>query len=374
VATTEKYFAGLAIGADCGDIEAALVSIHSRGERMKLKVITGLNTPIKPKITAALRRVVWEETPSKPPDKLTSQLAEVYISAANAVITASRINRKDILAAGFLGPIGGSGELQLLPASDIAKSLELPVVAGFGPSDMVAGGMGENVTAWANWVLFRDKRLSRVLVHLGSLSSITFIGSAAGACEVLARNTGPGTFLIDEICSEQLSKPCDTDRANASRGTVHPELLGELLGNSRRLLGQAAYPRPTEPAKWAGKYLHTLGRSAKMMKCKGKDLVATLTEMSAQNIARNISRLTERPHQVILTGGGSKNIHLAGRIRSLLSPSSTLAIEKFDIPARSHQAVCTALLAKARCDSVSIYCPEATGAKVPAIIGTLLPG
>ena len=82
--------------------------------------------------------------------------------------------------------------------------------------------------------------------------------------------------------------------------------------------------------------------------------------------------LTERPHEIILSGGGAKNIFLASRIRSLLSPSSTINCEKFGYGVRGKNAVCMAVLAAARVDNVAIYCPFATAAKSPTIWGSLV--
>jgi len=64
-------------------------------------------------------------------------------------------------------------------------------------------------------------------------------------------------------------------------------------------------------------------------------------------------------------------IHLAKRIRTLLSPSSTINSEKFGISVRAKQAICVAVLATARLDRTPIYCPYATGAKTPTVWGSL---
>jgi len=110
---------------------------------------------------------------------------------------------------------------------------------------------------------------------------------------------------------------------------------------------------------------------ARKRRCGPTDLLATVTELTAQAVARAIAGLTERPHEVILSGGGGRNIHLAGRIRALLSPSSTYTFERYGPSLRGRQGVCMAVLAAARLDKFAAHCPSATGAARPAVLGSV---
>ncbi len=105
--------------------------------------------------------------------------------------------------------------------------------------------------------------------------------------------------------------------------------------------------------------------------CEGNDLLATATELSARIIADAVNSLTERPHEVILAGGGAANIHLAGRIRKLLSPCSTYVVERYGFSLRALGAVCFAMLAAARMDNFSAHCPQTSGATRQAILGAV---
>ena len=103
--------------------------------------------------------------------------------------------------------------------------------------------------------------------------------------------------------------------------------------------------------------------------CPHADLLATVTEMTARLVAMAVGKLTERPHEVILSGGGAMNIHLAGRIRKLLSPCSTYTSQRYDLDLRAKEAVCYAILAAARQDGVPAHCPVATGAERATVLG-----
>ena len=85
-----------------------------------------------------------------------------------------------------------------------------------------------------------------------------------------------------------------------------------------------------------------------------------------------MAALTERPHQVVLSGGGARHIHLAGRVRALLSPSSTVTSEKFGLGLSAKAAVCQALLAAATVDKLNAWVrhsrdPASTAAGVLAL-------
>jgi anhydro-N-acetylmuramic acid kinase len=99
-----------------------------------------------------------------------------------------------------------------------------------------------------------------------------------------------------------------------------------------------------------------------------------MTELTAKLVAQAIAGFTEKPHEVVLTGGGAMNIHLAGRIRKLLSPSSTYTVEKYGFGIRAKQAACYAVLAAARMDGIAAHCTQATGAKRAKVLGTVTMG
>ena len=146
-------------------------------------------------------------------------------------------------------------------------------------------------------------------------------------------------------------------------------MLNELLANP---YFSRAHPKLTDRQQWGSVYVSRLKMIAERHRAREEDLVATATEFIARTIAMAVGTLTERPHEVILSGGGAKNIFLAARIRAMLSPSSTVNCEKFGFGVRGKSTVCMAVLAAARVDNVVIYCPFATGAASPAIWGSMV--
>ena len=379
MAKDERTFVGLYCGPTADGVDAAMVHLRGRGEEMAVRQGHFLIRPLP----EALRRRVhaaasgWSSAP-RDLAKLDRELGAALADACERLLAAAGVPREQVAAIGMTGamaayvlpmPSEGLGAaMELGSPATVAREARLPVAGGFVQSDLAAGGVGGPVWAWPDWLVFRDARLSRVVVHLGAVASITFVGSAAAACEVVACDTGPGTVLIDAVAGRLFEREMDEDGALAARGKVHDPLLNELMAGEHF---QRDWPKLSHAGDWRGAALERLEMMAGKHRCGAGDLIATVTELTARTVARDVLRLTERPHEVVLAGGGGRNIHLAGRIRSLLSPCSTYAIDRYGLDLRAHGAVCCAVLAAARLDGVAAHCPAATGADSAAVLGAL---
>ncbi len=379
MAKDERTFVGLYCGPSVDGIDAALVNVRGRAEKMKVRQTHFLCRAVPRPLRKRLRKAAggWAEAATDLA-KLNRDVGASLVHACEAVLKAGRVASKYVAGVGLMGPAaayveptlseGPGAVMELDSAATVARKMRLPVVSGFAASDLAAGGVGGPVWAWPDWLIFRDDRLSRVVVQLGGIASITFIGSAAAACEVVAMDTGPGTILIDALTRQLFDSEMDEDGAIAARGKVNKTLLNELMAGE---YFRRDPPKLTHPADWSGAAQQRLEMMAGKHRCRARDLVATVTELTARTVAKGVLARTERPHEVILAGGGAKNIHLAGRIRTLLSPCSTYAAERYGLDLRAHAAVCCAILAAARLDGFPAHCHVATGAEEPVILGAV---
>ena len=372
-------YIGLYSGAGADGVDAVLAAVRGRREKMKVRQLHHVHAPYADELH---RRIVQAMSGKAMPAGETAELdrdvALAFAAAAESLLRESHSAREDVLAIGSSGQATGrvlpalSGEpgcaAELGSPAVIASRTGLSVAARFAQGDLAAGGQGGPLTAWPDWLLLRDKRLSRVAVHLGGIASLTFVGSGAAADDVVAFDIGPGTLVIDALADRVLGRPFDSDGAAASQGVVQPALLNELLANP---YFHRSPPKTTQAGEWGAVYLQRLLLMARKHLCPDADILATVTELSAHCVAWAVERLTERPHEVILSGGGASNIHLAGRIRNLLSPCSTYSAERYGLSLRGKQAACFAVLAAARLDAFPAHCPAATGAKKGRVLGSL---
>lgn len=342
----ERLFIGLHCGWAGDGVDAALAVVTGRGERMKVRQLATLHEPFAPNLRRKLLAAACEGAPPERLAELDGQITSAFAASAEKLIAQSKTRHDGIVAVGFSQqPLaaGGSGAVALGCPAAVARAMRLPVAAGAA----TAGGGAGAALAWPNWLVFHDARLSRVVVRLGGLAEVTFVPAAAQPGDVIAFDAGPCGLILDALAESLLKQPADFDGSAAAAGKVSPSLLNELLAAP---YFQFPPPKYSAASEWGSAYVQRLAMAADRHSCGGADVLATATELVARVIAAAVGRLTERPHEVILCGGGSRNIHLAGRIRALLSPSSTYAAERYGFDALALAAAGWAILAACRVD------------------------
>ena len=366
----EKIIIGLNSGPAFDGVDAAAVVVRGAGERMKVSTVGHCRVDYVPTLRARLARAAEKTIP---PDKLADLAADVttfFAQAVEDIIALCELNAGSVRAIATEGQTGIIAGGVLQPEA-IAQDLQIPVISCFSKGSIAAGGLGSPMGAWADWLLFRHKRCCRTVVRLGHIARLTFIGSASLSDDVIAFDVGPCSAACDSVAREHFDCDFDADGAIAARGKLNPALLNELLSNP--YFGQSP-PKACKPAQWANVYAQRLGLMADKHRCQPADLMTTVCEMIAVSIVRAIGRMTERPHDVILAGGGARNIHLASRIRELMCPAGTVGTEKHQIPASAYAAVCYGILGAARLSKFAAYCRHEDGASRRVVLGSVVLG
>ncbi len=377
MASGSRTILSICSGASCDGIEASVVSVDGTGAEMTARVLRHNHRSLPDPLAARLRKAMLAgEVTAQEQAQLAADLSQEMLQ------TARLASDVEDLCVSLAGPVlaqcegtrsrGGAAVELLVPGvlgwawPAFVPNGPSTVVSGFAGSDLAAGGCGAGSEAWADWRLLRDERLSRVLVHLGGLTELTFVPAAAAACDVTGGHLGPGAVVLNGLARRHFGQACDTDGSLAARGKVQPALLNEMLAHP---FLHRPLPKATSAMEWGQVYLDRLDLMTSKRRIDAGDLITTATEMIARFVAEAVGGLTERPHQVILAGGLAHNIHLAGRIRSLLSPCSTITAEAMEIPITAYRTVRLALLAAARLDAFPAHCPSATGASRPTVLG-----
>jgi anhydro-N-acetylmuramic acid kinase len=376
--------AGLMSGTSADGVDAAVVDVDDKGVRVA--AFDSLAYP------GSLRRSILELCEGKVCHvedicHLNFVLGEVF---ADSLIHLCRNNGIDLGTVDLIGSHGQTiyhnprgrrfkgrtirSTLQIGEPSVIAQRTGITTVADFRPRDMAAGGQGAPLVPFADYVLFRDKRLSRAVQNIGGIANVAYLPAGCRVKDIIAFDTGPGNMIIDRLV-ERTSlgrKAFDRDGRTAARGTVVKGLLKEMLEHP---FFRRRPPKSTGREEFGGQFCDGLYHKTVGESVSAEDAVATATAFTAESIARAYRRfLPVMPDEVVLCGGGARNKTLIRMLRERLGATEIVLSDDFGISCDAKEAVSFAVLAHATIKGVANNVPGATGADQSLVLGKIVPG
>jgi len=263
------------------------------------------------------------------------------------------------------------GEPALLAARN-----RIPVVSNFRPADMAAGGQGAPLVPMLDYVLFRDAKRNRILQNLGGIGNLTVLPAGSPLEKIFAFDTGPANMLIDACMQRLFHKPFDRNGATAANGWIIRPIVDELL---REPYFTAKPPKSAGREQFGEAYAIRFLKLCKAHKAQPEDMIATATALTAWSIAAAYKRFvlpkinSSAKTEFIIAGGGTRNETLMTLLTLSLEPfgCTVRTTDSLGIPSQAKEAAAFALLAWLtwHCEPGNI--PTATGAKRPAILGSI---
>jgi anhydro-N-acetylmuramic acid kinase len=254
----------------------------------------------------------------------------------------------------------------------VAARLGVPVVSDFRPADMAAGGKGAPLVPFLDYLLYRDRRVGRIVQNIGGIANLTAIPARASPKQVLAFDTGPGNMLIDGVTEQLCGKPYDRDGRIAGSGAVLDRVISDLLrGPFFRRKPPKTAGREEFGREFTQEFIRRCGRADK------RDIVATATVLTAKSIAEALRRFvllrTGAYRDFIVSGGGASNPTLMAMLANELRPLGLeiRSSDEFGLPSEAKEAAAFALLAFQTWNRKPSNVPSATGAKRPAVLGKI---
>jgi anhydro-N-acetylmuramic acid kinase len=381
--------AGVMSGTSADGINVALVQLSARGRgRPRHTLLAHEEYPFPAPVRRAILEMMNAEL-ARVADlaRLNFLLGELY---AEAVAKTARKHRVKLDLVGCHGQtLYHQGMAQRFlrrklavtwqtgEGAVIAARLSVPVVSDFRTADMAAGGKGAPLVPFLDYFLYRDQHLARIAQNIGGIANLTAIPAGASLHEVLAFDAGPGNMVIDAAMEELFGKRYDRDGKVAASGRVLDAVVRKLVRapffwqKPPRTAGREEFGR-----EYAGRFLRICRGASK------PDVVATATALTARSIADSVRRFVlpkfagrrnRADHQMIVSGGGSKNPTLMGMLRDEITPLgiSVHFSDEFGLPAEAKEAVAFALLAHETWHRRPSNVPSATGAKRAAILGKI---
>ncbi|MEV4318418.1 anhydro-N-acetylmuramic acid kinase [Actinocrispum sp. NPDC049592] len=346
---------GLISGTSVDAIDVAVADLRLSGETVELAPVAHTEAPYPDELREAFLKAL-------PPNDCTAEtLCRLDTGIGQAFAeAAAQAGPADLVAS--LGQTiyhwvdGGRclGTLQLGQPAWIAERTGLPVLSDLRSRDVAAGGHGAPLAGLFDQLWLTDD----IALNIGGIANVSVV------TERIAYDTGPGNALIDLAAEMVTGDPMDRDGELALAGSVRHDLLTILRADPYYGLRP---PKSTGKEHFHAAYLRDA--LAQVPEVDGKDLLATLVELTATTIADACN--SHRAARVVASGGGIRNPALRKALDRQLTAELTTS-DELGIPGDAKEAYLTALLGFLTWHGIPANPP--TGAAGPRLLGSITPG
>jgi anhydro-N-acetylmuramic acid kinase len=377
---------GLISGTSVDGIDAALVDISGTALDLQVTMIAGATYPYPDALRSQILSVCSGQPISMAElaeldDAIAAQFAQAALSIQANQPQAELIgshgqtvyHRPVNSRAKNSTPLGYS--LQLGRGCVIAHLTGIPTVSNLRAADIAAGGEGAPLVSRIDACLLSHPTYSRCVQNIGGIGNLTFLPATQKQAVLFEGiqgwDTGPGNTLLD-LAVQHLSdgqQTYDQDGAWAAMGQPCQALVDQWLEHP---YFQQSPPKSTGRELFGWDYFNQCLVDADPYDLSPADLLATLTELTVAAIAHSYqSFLPEMPDQVLVCGGGSRNLYLKQRLQALLGEIPVLTTDEAGLNADFKEAIAFAVLAYWRDLGIPGNLPGVTGARHATPLGEL---
>ncbi|MFN3361002.1 MAG: anhydro-N-acetylmuramic acid kinase [Pseudanabaenaceae cyanobacterium] len=365
---------GLISGTSLDGIDSALVAITEAEGKLVWQLQAARTFPYPPDLRALLLAVADGQPLSLAElaavdDRVAmafSQVVHTYLQAG-ATIDVIASHGQTVFHRPPKGDLGYS--LQLGRGAVMAQQTGIVTVANFRRADIEAGGEGAPLVPLVDWLLLTDARQDRVVQNIGGISNLTFLPAGARAEEVIGFDNAPGNVLLDRAAQLLLGTSYDREGATARQGRVDLDLCQAWLAHPFFALSP---PKSTGRELFDQAFFANCWQQAQERGLGVADFLATVTELTARGIAMSYQRFLPRlPQEVLVCGGGSRNLYLLHRLAQLLYPAVVTTTDAYGLPADYKEAIAFAVLGYWRLQGREGNLPQVTGAKRSVLLGEI---
>ena len=294
--------------------------------------------------------------------KLTKLITEEHSLVIKKLIHNSSIQPKLI---GFHGQTihhnpRNKTSIQIGDGKFLGKLFKTNIVFNFRENDLLHGGEGAPLAPiYHKHILIKlNLKLPSCVVNIGGISNISYWDGSL----LHGFDTGPGNNLMDKFMKLRFGKPFDLNGNISSYGSVKHELVNEFCNS--------VYYKIKKPKSLDINQLITNDLWNKIYELNSYDAMATLCFITAKTIAKGTKCFFNPPKNILIFGGGQKNITLIKMIKSL-TKISIFTGDDFNIDSNFVEAELIAFLSARRNFNLPITFPTTTGVEYPISGGIL---
>ncbi|MCY4464153.1 MAG: anhydro-N-acetylmuramic acid kinase [Chloroflexi bacterium] len=376
---------GMMSGTSADGVDTAICDIRGQPEQLSADIINGATYPYSRDLR---ERILLSCDPqqSRVQDvaALHVELAEVFADCVLRQLELAGMAADSIDLIASHGqtiwhnvlPTGEvSASLQIGEAAVIAERTGITTISNFRARDIAVGGQGAPLTSYVDWLLLRHPSRWRAVQNIGGMGNVTFLPPLSDSVSApIAFDTGPGNALLDMAVAQLTDGVRTYDQGGklAEQGRLNEEWLDELLEHSYY---QRGYPKTTGRETFGSAAAKELVRAALARGLTAVDIIATLTALTASNIADAYQRFAPASiDEVILGGGGRRNPVIVRMLRQLLHPAIVMTHEDIGMDSDFKEALVFAVLAHETWHGRPATLPALTGAKHASLLGQITPG
>ena len=249
--------------------------------------------------------------------------------------------------------------LQLSSGKDLCKRINLPVVSNFRDKDIQLGGQGAPIGCFYHKYLIKKINMSSVILNIGGVSNITFLLNK----KLIGFDIGPGNAIIDDLVYFFYKKKFDKNGKYAKEGMLIKNIYNSYKKN---LFFKKKYPKSLD-RNYFKSYLN------KLKEYKKNDAIHTASLMTVFSIINSINFHRIKLNEIILTGGGRKNIFILDRLNEYFKEKNIKVslIDKYGFNGDLIESQMFAYLAVRSIKKLPISIPSTTGVNHPISGGIL---
>jgi anhydro-N-acetylmuramic acid kinase len=261
--------------------------------------------------------------------------------------------------------------LQIGEPAVIASKTGVVTVGDFRTGDIALGGEGAPLTPYVHFLLFGDKRISRMVINIGGIANVTVLPKLAKVDDIFAFDSGPGNMIVDNLTKKLFNRNFDKGGRIASSSKVNFELLNRL---EKDKYFSKKPPKSCGRENFGEEFVSNILNWAKKLRLKPEDIINTASELSVWSIWYAYEKFVKpkiKLNQVLLSGGGVHNKYFLKRLKLLFYPIKVMSTQELGQDPDFLEAISFAILANQTIEGKPVSFKMTTGAKKPGVLGKI---
>ena len=198
--------------------------------------------------------------------------------------------------------------VQLGNPQKLAKMLKKNIIFDFRSKDISLGGQGAPIAPIYHQFIIEilGIELPSCFLNIGGISNLTFWDGRS----LIGFDIGPGNALMDDFMFSTLNKNFDKNGIIASKGNPIKDEIKKFLNLE---FFKKPPPKSLDREAFFIYYNELISKKYSI-----NDIMATLAELTVETIVASLEFLPRKVKNIIITGGGYRNIHLMNRLKDRL--------------------------------------------------------